>query len=450
MLSFDSILTLHTSIWSEEFVKSLNINELDIICQVLRLYRGGQLQEIRFSGLHFEFGFWFQGKKFWWHLYLNARYPLFFPLPQARLSKKTQNKPIYLFLKAHALGKKLEFVERPHKMGRVILVGLKTTPPLDSEKNSVCEIEIRLFPHGQNLIVRSQGKQLSLKPIKDLGELDHLEVPNSCRSIDGLVAEFEGLNCFPHPDSFARSSGVLSSPFIQKVDQLKRAINQVSKSLEGKEQLPWDRVGALLVQNQGLELPDEWSDFAPSLEWDSFINYKENLAWNIQNCFHKAKANRQKIVRARERQEELQRQLDKLNETKELPTPLKAIPPLSTYVKARKITLEGGAEAWVGKNAHENIRLLRQAKSWDIWVHLLNETSSHGLIRRHRGLEVSHVSMVDVGRWLVQMTFGEKSKRLKGDRFQLVYTECRYVSPIKGDKLGRVTYRNEKVITFRF
>ena len=246
------------------------------------------------------------------------------------------------------------------------------------------------------------------------------------------------------------SSRALSSPFIQRVDQLKRAINQVSKSLKGKEQLPWERVGALLVQNQSLELPDGWPDFTPSLEWDSFINHKENLAWNIQNCFHKAKANKQKIVRARERQEELQRQLDKLNETKELPTPLKAIPPLSTYVKARKIVLEGGAEAWAGKNAHENIRLLRQAKSWDIWVHLLNETSSHGLIRRHRGLEVSHASMVDVGRWLVQMTFGEKSKRLKGDRFQLVYTECRYISPIKGDKLGRVTYRNEKVIAFRF
>ena len=42
-----------------------------------------------------------------------------------------------------------------------------------------------------------------------------------------------------------------------------------------------------------------------------------------------------------------------------------------------------------------------------------------------------------VSEWLVKENFKDK---LSGTKYAVVYVECRHVRPIKGDKLGRVTY----------
>ena len=408
-------------------MESLNIYELDLICRELGRCRGGRLQELRFSGTHFEWAFWVGGQKSWWHLSMEALTPLLLPVSQPKLSKKSQNKPIYLFLKAHALGKKLETFKRCQKLGRVLFMTLKGA-------DSSCEIEMRLFPHGQNLIVRGSGKQLSMKPIKVLEALEGLKVPETCRSLSDLESEFKLLNI---PSSVFSPEKLLA----RQMAKLEKSIEKVSQDLERKKQLPWRQVGDYLVQTQGLEVPDEWA---------SYVDLKESLAWNIENCFAKAKANVHKIAGGEARRTELQRKLQEMGEGG-------AQPPLSVErrlkpmgVKARKMNFEGGLEAWIGKSARENIKLLRQAKAWDMWIHLADYPSSHGIIRRSKGAKIPSSVLLDVGRWMVRTTFGQKSKNYQGDRFEILYTECRYVSPIKGDKIGRVTYRNEKVMGFKF
>ena len=419
-------------------VKSLNSRELDLICEELNNLKGAQFQELRYSGTCFEFGFWFRGQRLWWHLNLEARAPLWLPVAQPTLPKRSQNKPIYLFLKAHAVGRRLEAITRDEKLGRVLVVKLRGFDPV-READSICEMEVRLFPHGQNLIVRGDGKQLSLKPVKEMEALESLKVPDFCRSLNELVSEFEGMG------SGGRLSKALSSEKLlaRQVSQLERAIQKVSQDLENKKQLPWRQVGAHLVQTQGFEVPPQW---------DSYIDTTESLAWNIENCFARAKANVQKITGAEDRLTKLQGKLQNLKERgiKEfsLPSPVKK--GVGVPVKVRKMNLAEGLEAWIGKSAHENIKLLRQAKPWDLWVHLADHPSCHVVIRRPRGHSVSHQSLLEVGKWAVRMTFGEKSQSCRGDYFEILYTECRYVSPIKGDRVGRVTYRNEKVIGFKF
>lgn len=402
-------------------MKPLNIYELDLICQELEHLKSSPLQEVRFSGTDLEFGFWTQGRKSWWHLSLDTKVPLLLPIPSPKLSRKSQKKPIYLFLKAHALGKRLETITRDKKLGRVIVMTLK------GEEGS-CDIEMRLFPHGQNLIVRGNGKQVSMKPVKTLGELEDSKTPETCRSLRDLE--------FPK----ARPPSPEKQPLQKQMAKLARSIEKVSQDLANKEKLPWKQVGEHLVQTQSLEVISEWK---------SYVNPTENLAWNIENCFSKAKLSVHKIEGGKTRLAKLQKELQDLKEGKlQKPSPILPFP--SSQMKVRKMNLEGGLEAWVGRNASENIKLLRQAKAWDLWVHLVDHPSSHGLIRRPKGFQVPHSAIVNVGKWIVRMTFGEKSRMRQGDHFEILYTECRYVSPIKGDKIGRVTYRNEKVIGFKF
>ena len=284
-----------------------------------------------------------------------------------------------------------------------------------------------------------------MKPVKVIEKLENLIEPKTCRSLNDLESEFKSLSARSH---------ISSSPeklLVQQVAKLERAIQRVSQDLENKGQLSWKEVGEYLVQTQSLEVADEWSPY---------VDLTKSLVWNIENCFSKAKSNAHKIAGGKVRLAELQKERQNLkkNGPRLQKSPLAksplARPPLAksplTYVKARKMSLEGGLEAWVGRSASDNIRLLRQAKAWDIWVHLADHPSSYGIIRRPKGAQISHSALIDVGRWVVRTTFGEKSKNRRGDRFEILYTECRYVCPIKGDKVGRVTYRNEKVIRFKF
>ena len=42
--------------------------------------------------------------------------------------------------------------------------------------------------------------------------------------------------------------------------------------------------------------------------------------------------------------------------------------------------------------------------------------------------------------------FGLRAEDLRGQMFDILVAECRHVRPIKGDKVGRVNYTNERVL----
>jgi len=99
-------------------------------------------------------------------------------------------------------------------------------------------------------------------------------------------------------------------------------------------------------------------------------------------------------------------------------------------------------EVVIGKSAKDNLEILRKARAWDIWMHFKDEPGAHLVIFRGRRREVTQNELQQIAKWFVSTTLKETLNR----PIELIYTEERYVQPIKGDRLGRVKYQKEKVL----
>jgi predicted ribosome quality control (RQC) complex YloA/Tae2 family protein len=79
-----------------------------------------------------------------------------------------------------------------------------------------------------------------------------------------------------------------------------------------------------------------------------------------------------------------------------------------------------------------------------------DQASAHAILFRPKGAKIPDETLRKASQWLIKMSLGSKYKNHLGEKFEILSTECRFVSPIKGDRLGRVTYRNEKVFVVKF
>lgn len=118
-------------------------------------------------------------------------------------------------------------------------------------------------------------------------------------------------------------------------------------------------------------------------------------------------------------------------------------------VKARKMNLISGAIVYLGKSAQDNLKILRAAKSWDYWLHLRDLPGAHAIIHRDRTQNLSDDEVRKVAQWVIRESMKSKQK-LDGQKFEVIMTECRFVKPIKGDRLGRVNFSNEKHLIYYF
>ena len=114
--------------------------------------------------------------------------------------------------------------------------------------------------------------------------------------------------------------------------------------------------------------------------------------------------------------------------------------------KGRRHKIGDDLEVYVGKSAADNLAILRRAQPFDYWLHLRERPGSHAILRRTRGRTVSDAELIEAGRWVIEQSTGQRVRELKGERFDLLIVECRFVRPIKGDRLGRVNYSNDRVI----
>jgi predicted ribosome quality control (RQC) complex YloA/Tae2 family protein len=95
----------------------------------------------------------------------------------------------------------------------------------------------------------------------------------------------------------------------------------------------------------------------------------------------------------------------------------------------------------VGRSSRDNLALLRKARAWDFWLHLKDVPSAHAILQREKNQHLKDQDLNKAGKWLVEQSFRLKKEKYQGQRFEVVFAECRYVRPIKGDKVGRVTYQ---------
>jgi len=401
--------------------------------------------------------FWLAGELY--HLWYedSSLRPLLTFWPQALpLKIKKKPSPLQLFLKAHFLGKRLEHVSFHVEYGRLLR--------LYFEKEHW--IEFRLFPHGQNVSAHTPDKSVSLHKPKELQKREAVEDTETIlRSVEEFshqwLSEHQAragsgklLGKSPGKSSGKQQESSMDKDLEKARQKLKKALQKIGEELEKKDFELWRRAGEWLAAHQSLEsLPEE---FVP------LVDRRRSWAWNRDLIFTRAKELKRKRAGTEERLRILKKQLQALEENGNViasGTPSSsAKDPSETFLprrtsgkdlKTRTLSIGTDVRVMMGKSAKDNLQLLRRAKAWDLWFHLKNVPSSHAVAFRPKGRALSPKEENEIIQWFFRQNFGKRFKEEVGLQHEVIVAECRFVKPIKGDRIGRVHYHNEKVLRLR-
>lgn len=422
-------------------MKVWSVSELDNVVAALEPLKGARLQEVRTSPSDVVLGFYTAQRILWLWIDLNSIRPVLLPWTDLPLAVANHKSPLNLFLRAHFSDRVLRDIRRDPSQGRVVHLYFGRQEPDDPE------LEIRLFPHGRNVIAKANGKQVNWQKPSDLvpafeetdGRLERALV----RSLDQMREQW-----LLSRQSGKGSKNKSSDPRLRienEIAKKTKALSKVEEELARKNDMPWRQIGDWLKTHQNLNVPKEW---------EPFVDRRRKLAWNIEECFNRARDVEAKIFGTEKRLSVLREDLARLKARLKDPKPAwsssddRARPQPLKDIEAQGRTLRINEEltAVAGKSAADNMKLLRRARAWDYWFHLRDEPGSHAILFRNKTTRVSDSDLHRVAEWLVRLQFGVKYAQRSGEKVLLVVTECRHVSPIKGDRLGRVTYRNERTL----
>ncbi len=365
-----------------------------------------------------------------------------------------KSKPSGLFLKAHAKNLYLEKVELVEKFGRVVQINL-------AKDQLKAQLQFRLIPKQTNLLIeatdiKGKKKNISWYPVHELletGSALAFSNEDDQRSIPFLMKQwFERRSLLSQNKNSQKKIAASSfSPFEKWQKQREKdrgkkinALVAIQKQIDLFLSEPWAQVGEFLKTNGFKNLPPEWS---------IYIQFDQSVSMNMQKCFQKSKGAKIKIKGALDRKKLVLSEIEKLenlseakfeNEMKMLANKKNLVPVRVIEGRFRKLNIvEENLVCYMGKSAQDNLDLLRKAKAWDYWLHLKDYPSAHAIIHRQKSQVVTDQVLIKCAKWLVKEGLNEK-KTQHGGRFGIVVAECRHVRPIKGDKLGRVTYNEAR------
>lgn len=400
------------------------------------LLQGSQLQDIVTNDRGLALGF--QGdRRYWFVIDLVPQTPMVMVFEEfCPVRKGAKPKPVGLFLNSNAKNLYFSSLEIVAEMGRVLRLVLKNSL-------TTCELEIRLIPKQCNLIVKFEKKQISWERPFELGPSPVPEKMPEPRDLEALKEMW-----------LAQQKGSQKSQLDPKaqwekqknkdLEKKRKALGEIEKQILSPVGDEWSQAGQWLKASGTLEgIPEEMQ---------RYLNFEESLSWNIENAFSKSKQQIAKKAGARERFDALTLEIQKLEKTqfsaKSAAKPLLTDLMKKAEARGRKMTLESGVLAYCGKSAADNLALLRQAKAWDYWLHLKDYPGAHAIIHRQRDQQVGDGDIQKVAEWVARESLASSRSLDTGQKVNVVIVECRFVRPIKGDKLGRVTFHSEKTLSF--
>nr|WP_295901309.1 DUF814 domain-containing protein [uncultured Bdellovibrio sp.] len=415
-------------------MKALTQQELQqFVSYFAPILDGAQLQDVLVNDRGLALGFR-KDIHYWMILDLVPNNPLMLIFEEECPFKKgPKTKPVSLFMNSHARNLYLTSMTVAEEFGRVVRLILKNS-------QMECEIEIRLIPKQCNVIVKAHGKQVAWDRPLELTAAPVVENPPPPRTLEEIHEEWLNEQTSvkkPSLDPVAQWEKQKKKDLEKK----NKALSEIQKQIESDKHDLWYEAGQFLKTHGTLQVPEHLR---------SCINFQESLSWNIENSFSKAKQLVGKKEGARERLIELQEEIARLEKSRYQEKPTKtALVDLMQKAEARgrKLHLDSGALAYCGKSAADNLALLRQAKAWDYWLHLRDYPGAHAIIHRQRDQLISPAEIQEVAEWVAKESLSSKSLMV-GQKVAVVIVECRFVRPIKGDKLGRVTYHSEKTLSF--
>jgi hypothetical protein len=452
------------------FPKSMTISEVCEVARELQTWEGAQLQEVVIDGVKGEdprsmrLGFFWTGGLRWVVFDYRIQAPLLMlfdgmdsvPMTPPKTAGKIR-RPIELFLRSKHIGRRLREVRLRVDDGRALDLVFDS-----NTDGSEVSIELKVYPHGRNVRAISGEQSVSefkpmltggtiVQPAKSRG-FDSLEQPDRSRS--ELALAWLGLvrpAAVKKPADRAAGGISLKSPIDKTIEKKLKALEKVRAEIISKEQSPARTIGEWIKENQTLDLPRDWPK-----DWCEQVDAKRSLAVNIERLFASAKSQTRKLTGTRERASELAREIELLEKRRlkgelrdELKTPsgggVKDLF-VAASAKGRKFQLAEDLIVYLGKNATENLSILRKAQPFDYWLHLRDRPGAHAIMRRARGRNVTDAEFIKAGTYVAEQTLKRRATELRGESFDLLIVECRFVRPIKGDRVGRVNYTNDRVL----
>jgi predicted ribosome quality control (RQC) complex YloA/Tae2 family protein len=432
-------------------VKSPSFFEFQTIIQYLQdELVGAQLQEVHSTEDGLVLGFYrfvHEPKAVWLVLDLDTQFPFVGLYPQNPWPKVSKTKPVALFLRSHFKNTHLKQIRNLDEYGRVAEFDF-SLPDIE------LILQLRIIPKQPNVLVSAGGKSISWEKPRDLIKVSHEkdgDYENDHRSIPFLFKQWYERRA-KVKKSEESTVAASSSPYAKWVTQRNKDLQKKIKALDQIEvqkaelkKVPWTEIGERLKIHGFKDLP---------VEWTPYVDLSKKPSYSIEKCFEKAKQVLQKVIGADERRKVLLSEIEAVKDHSEeafrrhleilAQKQAKIGQRKSPQGEFRKLSLaEGSFQAMMGKNAAENLKLLRQAKAWDLWVHLKDYPSAYAILQKPKDKSVSDQVLAQTAQWLLKESFKNK-KNMDGVKVSVVIVECRHVRPIKGDKLGRVTYHHPR------
>lgn len=414
-------------------MKSINFQEFHHLIEYLKSkIISAQLQEVYPFERGLVLGLYLH-KSFWLVIDLSpSPMLLLYETNKQPVVKSQKPKPVSLFINSNLKNRPLVEIKYQPEWGRRALFYF-------SHLESRYQIEVILIPNNANLIVTSEEKKISwMKPQnRDFSVIENLTEAEEFRSHQVLKEEWEA-------QFSSKNAAIRDEKKLWEVKNLKNiakkqgAIEKILATLEGDKEETYYKIGEFLKYNPLDSLPFEWKEY---------VDKSKTKDWNRENAFNKAKGYEQKRSGAIQRIEKLKEEIKNLKNTNfeenQKLAKHKISPVKSSTMALRKLELSQQAIAYMGKNAQSNMELLKKSQAWDLWFHLRDFPSAHVIIRKNKNYKLSNDEIIKVIEWLVSEFSKSKAGKLNSS-IDVVYTECRYVRPIKGDRLGRVNFTNEQ------
>jgi len=434
-------------------ITPLNLNELAQIAVSLQALVGAQLQDCVQSATEAGLGFYHDRKMVWLWFDLSPQRPLIVRFLNTPPLRKKIARPLTLFIKSRYVGRRLESVRADLSRGRVLTFSFFRAA--DEETTAPLVIEAHLIPHAANLIATDGKSTVAESKPKELPVQVFTEqrVEPIVRTWDEIATAWQQLQTAAvtkQANVQLTDAGQREKKYQKAVEKKRAALERMAEELALKTSGAHRELGEWLKAQYSLDVPDEWREL---------IDSKKSLSWNIEHAFYRAKENERKSAGTRARIAIVEAELQKLEKTGpakfDLPGKGGAQKPNESLLaraaaRGRRHQIASDLDVYIGKSASDNLALLRKAQAFDFWLHLRDHTGAHAILRRTRGRAVTDLEFQEAGRWVLEQSLGLRVKGMKGERFDLLIVECRYVRPIKGDKIGRVNYTNDRVMTIRY
>ncbi len=376
---------------------------------------GAQLQNVRFLPpdlVLFEF-------------YLRRTFHLAFSLhkaqPQMLLldelpAGQPQKKPVVLFLLAHARNQRLRSLRLLPEYGRVLQMHFGVDENL--------RVEVHLIPHRPNILVFSGAQKISWeKP-------QILELQDPSLVVDSDLVSISDWTQLWLAEKQNQTKPVQKSSQ-RNLEKKQKAISVLEQEMHGMDVEALQEIGEMMKSSADL-LPEQVA-----------LLKKYRLdGGTLSDVFAFAKKLREKKSATELRLLKLRAELDQ-PATGPAEVTRKNEPPPSK-LRVRQVKLK---EFWVrrGRNAEENLTLLREAKPWHWWLHLRDEPGAFAIILCERKSILTKPYLAEVAQWLIRESVRRSWVGL--EKFSVVATRCQFVTPIRGDRKGAVTYTQAEHFT---